>query len=76
MLPGFIRQAECLQGKGQNISVLSTLGKGKKKKEKEKKTHINIMADFHSVQANTGIKLTIKSYAYPVLDFHNKCLTI
>lgn len=74
MLPGFKKQADCLQGKGQNISILSTSGKGKKE-VKVKKTHIHIMSDFHSVHANTGIKLAIKSYAYPVLEFHNKCLT-
>lgn len=72
MLPGFKRQADCLPGKGQNISILSTSGKGKKE---VKKTHIHIMSDFHSVPANTGIKLAIKSYAHPVLEFHNKCRT-
>lgn len=67
MLLVFIRQAECLQGRGQNISLLSASTKGKKKthtKKKRKQTHIT--SDFNSMLGNIGMKLAI-IYAYPVL---------
>lgn len=63
MLPGFIRQAECLQGKGQNISLLFASVKVKKRKEKKKKTDTYIMSDFQSMLGNTGMKLAIKIHA-------------